>query len=264
VCDRYIGRALRVATKTSGAEKAHVLGYCLGGSLATIHAAARPEKVASLIALAAPIRFRDDSLLSSWTNIGGFDVRAVVDACGVVPWPLMQAAFHMLRPTLNLSKAVHVLDRAWDDEFLDGFFALEKWGNDNVSMPGEFYVRYIEELYQKDLLVEGRFTLSGDPVRLEAIRCPTLTITFEHDNIVPWRGAKELHDRVSSTEKQWLHLPGGHVGAVVSRAASRGLWPAIAAFWEKHAHVPEQPSAPLSKPSRGRARMQGQRAHGMK
>jgi polyhydroxyalkanoate synthase len=265
VCDRYIGRALRAATRTSEHDKAHVLGYCLGGTLATIHAAARPEHVASLVALAAPIRFRDDSLLSSWTSTGGFDVRTLVDAFGLVPWPLMQAAFHMLRPTLNLSKAVHVIDRAWDDEFLDGFFALEKWGNDNVSMPGEFYVRYIEELYQRDALAEGRFTLSGDPVRLEAITCPTLTITFEHDTIVPWRGAKELHDRIASESKQHLHLPGGHVGAVVSRAASRGLWPQIAAFWEKHDVKRAERAAPLSaKPSRGRVRMQEKRAHGMK
>ena len=54
-----------------------------------------------------------------------------------------------------------MIDRAWDDEFLDGFLALETWGNDNVSFPGECYVRYIEELYRGDALVKGTFTLSG-------------------------------------------------------------------------------------------------------
>src|SRR5262249_46835070 len=55
ICDRYVGRAIGVAARMSGAEKAHVLGYCMGGTLAAIHAGAHPERFASLIALAAPI-----------------------------------------------------------------------------------------------------------------------------------------------------------------------------------------------------------------
>ena len=38
----------------------------------------------------------------------------------------MQSAFHMLRPTMNLAKAVGVIDRAANEEFLDGFLAVEK------------------------------------------------------------------------------------------------------------------------------------------
>ena len=28
-----------------------------------------------------------------------------------------------------------------------------------------------------------------------------------------------------------MHLPGGHVGAVVSRAASKRLWPVLSQWW---------------------------------
>jgi polyhydroxyalkanoate synthase subunit PhaC len=233
IADRYIGRALRVACRRAGANAAHVLGYCLGGTLAVIHAAARPERVASLALLAAPIGFHDGGILSTWARTKSFDVGALVDGQGNVPWQLMQSAFHMLRPTMNLQKAVTMLDRAWDDEFLDGFLALETWGSDNVSFPGECYRRYIEELYRGDALVRGNFTLSGSPVRLEAIQCPTLAVTFEHDAIVPWRGAAVLLERIASEDKQRLHLPGGHVGAVVSKKAAQGLWPALSAFWAR-------------------------------
>jgi len=158
-------------------------------------------------------------------------VRAIVDATGNVPWQLMQSAFHLLRPTLNLSKAVHMIDRAWDDEFLDGFLALETWGNDNVSFPGECYVRYIEELYRGDALRKGTFTLGGKPARLENVTCPLLVVSFEHDNIVPKEAATALVDLAGSKVKEHLHLPGGHVGAVVSRSASKRLWPALDAFF---------------------------------
>ena len=256
VCDVAIGRAIRRAAKLSGADKVHLLGYCLGGTLTTIHAAVHHERIASMCALAAPVRFdarrasaeggertTETSLLEEWTRTPTFDVRAIVSATGNVPWQLMQSAFHMLRPTLNLSKAVHLMDRAQRsdgsneaefDEFLDGFHAIETWGNDNVSFPGECYVRYIEELYRGDALRKGTFTLAGKPARLENVTCPLLVVSFEHDNIVPKEAAIALFELAGSKAKEHLHLPGGHVGAVVSRSASKRLWPQLDAFYAKH------------------------------
>lgn len=231
VCDRYIGRALRQVARTSERNKAHLLGYCLGGTLTSIFAAVRQEHIASLTAIAAPVRFKDTSLLSSWANSKSFDVQAMIDAYGNVPWPLMQAAFHMLRPTLMLWKGVHLLDKAWDDEYLNGFIALETWGNDNVSFPGECYRRYFEALYKEDALIDDSFYLSGELAKLSNIRCPTLAVTFEHDNIVPHQSASVLLDRISSTDKERIHLIGGHVGAMVSSSAAKSLWPKISAWW---------------------------------
>jgi polyhydroxyalkanoate synthase len=233
VVDKMIGRALRRVTAITGHPKAHVLGYCMGGTMAVIHAAVRPERVASLTAVAAPIRFRDDGLLSAWANTPTFEPRTLVDSLGNVPWQLMQSAFQFLRPTLPLSKAVHFLDRAWDDEYLDGFFALETWGQDNVSFPGEAWATYIQELYREDRLIAGTFALAGRPVNLAAVTAPTLAVTFEHDNIVPHASAQILVDRVGAAHKENLHLPGGHVGAMVSRAASKGLWPKMSAFFRE-------------------------------
>ncbi|MFI5299772.1 MAG: alpha/beta fold hydrolase, partial [Polyangiales bacterium] len=219
ICDHAIGRALRVAAKVSSPEaphKPHVLGYCMGGTLAVIHAAAHNDSMASLVAVAAPVRFSDDGLLSRWTRSPSFDVCALVDALGNVPWPLMQSAFHLLRPTLTLSKIAHLADRAWTDEFLDGFLATETWGNDNVAFPGECYRRYIEALYRGDQLIDGTFSLSGVRVDLRALTTPTLAVTFENDSIVPFESAGVLIDVIGAHDKRLLKVPGGHVGAMVS------------------------------------------------
>lgn len=229
IADRYLGRALRLTAGTN--TNAHVLGYCLGGTLSAIHAAAHPSRFASFVALAAPVDFDDDGIMSIWTRQPQFDVAALVEAFGNVPWQLMQAAFHMLRPTMGLAKAVGVADKLWNDEFLDGFFALETWGNDNVSFPGTAYREYIEKLYRANALVKDELTVSGRRVTLRDVTCPTLAITFEHDNIVPQQSAAALLERIGAADKQRIHLAGGHVGAVVSRAASKGLWPKISAFW---------------------------------
>jgi polyhydroxyalkanoate synthase len=243
IVDGALGRALRRAAEAAPGQQAHVLGYCMGGTLAAIHGAVHPRHLASLVALAAPVKFHDQSLLSVWTRTPGFDVDALVDATGNVPWPLLQASFHMLRPTLNLQKAVTLLDRAWNDEFLDGFLAIETWGNDNVSLPGEFYRRYIGELYQQDQLLQGTFSLRGQPVRLERLTCPTLAVTFEHDNIVPAASAAALLEACGATVKEHLHLNGGHVGAVVSKHAAKTLWPRLDQFFAAHEVRPPPPPA---------------------
>lgn len=242
-CDRYIGRAVRYAARTAGSDRVHLLGYCLGGTLTAIHTALRPERIASLACVAAPIAFSDDGLLSTWTRVPGFDVGALIDAFGNVPWPLMQASFQMLKPTQSASKLVAVVDRATDDEFLDGFFALERWGTDNVSFPGNCYRKYIEDLYRGNKLLSGELTISGERIDLANIDCPTIAVTFEHDHIVPEASASVLLDRISSADKVHDRVRGGHVGAMVSRKAANGVWRVLSDFWTERDAPPHRDRA---------------------
>lgn len=243
IVDGYLGRAIRIASRRSG--RVHLLGYCLGGTLVAVHAAARPDRVASLMLVAAPIDFHQGGLLARWTTTPSFDLAALEEAFGNVPWPLMQASFHMLRPTLVLSKLVSMIDRAWDDEFLDHLAALERWGNDNVSFPGRAYRRYVQELYRENRLAAGTFTMRGRPARLDAVRAPTLVVSFAHDHIVPERSATAALDLVSSSDKTLLRVPGGHVGAMVSRKARDGLWGQLSAWWaERDDHSAAEPELP--------------------
>lgn len=233
-CDRYLERAVRRTCARAHAEGVHLVGYCLGGTLAAIYTALRPANVTSLTALAAPIDFHDDGLLSVWMRARALDPAAIAGGFGNVPWPLMQAAFHLLRPTQALRKLASFFDRAHDDEFVDGFVAVERWGSDNVSFPGGCFREYIGALYRDNALVRGALRIDGRVVELAKIRCPTLAVTFADDHIVPWRGAAVLLDRIGSPVHRHLHLPGGHVGAVVSRTAARSLWPTLSQFWTDH------------------------------
>lgn len=238
VCDGYLGRALRHAAKHTPRGKVHALGYCMGGTMAAIHAAVRDEHLASLATLAAPVRFRDEAILSTWAGNDSFDVGAMVSALGNAPWPLLQGTFLMQRPTMSLAKLVGLVDRAWDDAWLDAFLALETWVNDNVSLPGEAFREYIERLYKHEALVNDTLTLSGEPVRLGNLKVPLLAVTFEHDVIVPAKSAAELVERAGSPDKERLHLAGGHVGAVVSRKAAQGLWQKLSQWWAARDEAP--------------------------
>ena len=234
ICGRLLARAVRVVCRTSGSPQTHLLGYCMGGIFTAIEAALQPNRVASLCNLAAPIRFSGAGPLGIWTRSPRFDVDAVVAATGNVPWQLLQGAFQMLRPTLGLAKTVNLIDRAWNDRFLDGFLALETWANDNVGLPGAFFRRYIEELYRGDALAAGTLRVAGRTVDLGAIRCPTLAVVFEHDTIAPWEDCAGLVELVAAADSAVWKLPGSHVGGVISRPASKTLWPALSQWWAKN------------------------------
>jgi len=236
VCDRYLGRAVRRASALSAGQPVHLLGYCMGGTLTAIHAAVRPERVASLCLVAAPIRFAEGGILTDWSRTPSFDP-GLLASLGNVPWPLLQATFHMLRPTLLLSKVVNLLPRLGDREFVRGVLALEGWGNDNVSFPAEVFRAWIGDLYQRDQLFHGEFALSGQAVRLEAIRCPTMVVTFEQDHIVPKASATAILDKIPPRLVTHIHYPGGHVGAMTSRAAATGLWPELGGWLAQGAPI---------------------------
>jgi polyhydroxyalkanoate synthase len=130
----------RVACRHPGATRPTCSATASAARSPSIHAAVRPEHIASLTLLAAPVGFHDEGLLSRWTRSRGFDVRALVDATGQRALAAHAVRLPPAAPHAERSRRrCHMLDRAWDDEFLDGFLALETWGNDNVSFPGACY-----------------------------------------------------------------------------------------------------------------------------
>ncbi len=236
VAGRWLGRAIRKAAALTPRNQVHVLGYCMGGTLAVAHAAAQgpgPSPIASIVALAAPVRFTGSGLLGAWTRVPGFDVQAVTQALGNVPWQLLQTSFLLLRPTLNLAKAVNLIDRAWNDRFLDSFLAMETWANDNVALPGAFYRSWITDVYQADGLWNSTLSVLARPCQLQAIRCPVLAIAFAQDGIAPGPDCAALIERISSKDKALHMMAGSHVGGVTSREAASGLWPLLSGFWRQ-------------------------------
>lgn len=228
--DGLLHRAVRRAAACSGTDDVTLIGYCMGGTLTAIYAALHPEHVRNLVGFAAPIDFSEGGLLSEWTDRRRFNADLLVDSLGNVPWQLMQASFHMLIPTLWAQKALYLYDRLENDAFVDNFLALETWGNDNVSFPGECYRRYVKDLYQGNQLVRGGLHVHGRAARLESITCPVLNVAAMGDHIVPLASAKPLTDQAGSTDKDLWELPGGHIGAIVSRTAARKFWPALDAW----------------------------------
>lgn len=227
-----VRRVASQARQQGGDGRVHLLGYCMGGMLTAMLAARRPDEVASMVAVATPVALGDDGgLLRAWAQVDTLDLEALVAATGAVPAWLLQGAFQLLRPTLQLSKAVHLVDRAWRPGFVASHLAMEAWANDNVALPGAFFRRYIQEIYRDDALARGTLSLGGAPLRLQEVRAPTLAVVFGDDHIAPAASCRVLLELIGSERRELLELSGSHVGGVVSAAAGKRLWPVLAAWW---------------------------------
>ena len=212
----------------TGADKAHVLGYCMGGTMSAMFCALHPERVRNLTLLAAPIHFGgDESLLNVWTRAENFDVDKFVDAFGNCPPEFLQIVFQLLRPVGNLlEKPIHFYEHLHEEKFLDDYLTTETWLQDNIPVPGEVYRQFVKYLYQQNLLALNRMPVGKRIVHLRNIRCPVLNIMAEKDDLVPASQSAPFNELVGSKDTHRLTLEGsGHIGLAIGGRAQKEIWP---------------------------------------
>jgi polyhydroxyalkanoate synthase len=208
-------------------ETMHLLGYCMGGTMAAMVAALHPDRLRSLTLLAAPIDFSGrESLLNVWAQQPFFDVDAFVDTLGNCPAWFLQWCFQNLKPIQNfLQKYISMFDNIEDDDFLSSYFAMELWVNDNIPVAGETFREFVKELYQGNRLVRGEFHLGNQRVDLKRITCPLLMLTAKNDHLVAPSSTEGIRPHVGSRDIESMTVDAGHVGLVVGGRAQRTIWP---------------------------------------
>ncbi len=225
-------RAITQVLARSGAHGLSVLGYCMGATLAVCHLGLHPESpVRRLVSLAGPIDFSRGGLFTQRLDRRYFDADRMVDTSGTISPEFFQLVFGLLRPTATLSVLLNLWWRSEDDAYFERSQAMSHWANAYSPMPGEFFRKWVKELYQENRLVRGEFRLRGQAVDLGRIRCPVLAVVGAEDNIVPPTAALPLIEHVGSKVKEATELPGGHASLFAGREASTRLWPALAQWF---------------------------------
>lgn len=223
----YIHRAAQAVIKTSGASEFTLLGYCQGGTLATLYAAAHPEMpIKNLILLTTPIDFDNAGLYSSWLDPRHFDVDRVVEAFPIVPAEMLQLGSKLLKPLQNyVGPYMTLWDRLDDADFVDGWLVMNTWVDDGIPFTGAAYRQWVKDFYQGNKLIKGEVVLGGRPIKLEAITANLLVVYATLDHIVPECQALPALGLVGSTDKTALPVKAGHVGVVAGRSAKRNFFP---------------------------------------
>lgn len=229
----YIDLAVRTACEREGVDQVHLYGYCMGGTLALTYAALRPERLKGFVAMATPVDFHDEGILSRWTQPKYFDADKVVDAYGNVPTWLMESGFRFMSPLVNATKWKDLWDGRERDGFVETWRRMEKWSSDNVPFPGGVYRQYIRDCYQLNVLCQSEMYVDGERVDLSAIEVPVLIVLAERDHIVPRSSASALADKVSGPVTT-LAFKTGHIGLSTSSKGATTFWPEISKWLWAH------------------------------
>jgi polyhydroxyalkanoate synthase len=230
----FVDDCVDVLCERHGVDRMNILGICQGGTFSLCYAALHPEKVGNLITMVTPVDFhRKEGLLNVWAQYA--DVDLMVDALGNIPGEFMNFGFLMLRPwALNMRKYIDLLDILDDEKELMNFLRMEKWLADRPHHPGEAAKQWLKDLYQENKLIQGELVIGGETVDLANIHWPALLIAAERDHITPLTTTLPLFEHISSTEREKLVIPAGHVGLVAGRGAVNGLWPQVSGWLADH------------------------------
>jgi len=230
VCDVLLKNAVKWALRLSDAENLTLYGYCMGGTMALAYASLHPEGLRNFVAQATPVNFHEGGVFADWTKPNRFDVDALVDAYGNVPIPLMETGFSAMAPIQRMTKWLEVFRRIDDPDFVTTFLGMEHWASDNVEFPGEIYRQYIKDCYQQNNFCNGRMLVSGRKVDLAQIKIPLLNIIAENDTIAPPKSSEILNTLISSTDKELMRFPVGHIGLSTSSKGPKQIWPKVAGW----------------------------------
>jgi polyhydroxyalkanoate synthase len=227
--ERYLDDVVDRLRRHTGQEKINILGYCMGGTLSAIYTALHPEKVRNLILLAAPVDWSNrENLLAKWTDASVFDVDRLIAVYGNAPPELLQGSFLMLKPVSTLvEKYFTFYENMEDEKFLEDFFAMETWLNDNIPVAGEMFRQFVKYCMQENRLIQGRLRVGEKRVDLGNIACPVLNLTAQQDHLVPCGQSLPFNDAVRSTDRKAINFPAGHIGLAVGSKANRELWPRV-------------------------------------
>ncbi len=236
---RYIDHVVDDVRERCGVEQVNLLGYCMGGSMTAMYAALRPEKVRNVMLMAAPVDWsQDDALLKVWSHEDYFDVDRFVSVHGNIPPQWLQVNFQMLKPVQNyFEKWIGFYEKMEDEKFLEDFFAMEMWLNDNIPVAGEVFRQFVKCCFQKNQLIKGKLLIGDERVDLKRIACPILNLVAQQDHLVPPSQSLPFNEAVSSTDRKIVNYPVGHIGLAVSSKAHRDLWPKVTDWLEQRSET---------------------------
>jgi polyhydroxyalkanoate synthase subunit PhaC len=206
------------AVRSRCGESVHAVGYCLGGTLLAIGAAAlardgRHDVLGSVTLLAALTDFSEPGELGLFIDASELSaLDALMWRQGYLDGSQMSAAFQLL----------NARDLIWSrmmSEYLLGRRTktndLMSWNADSTRMPYRMHTEYLTHLFLDNDLAGGRYCVDGQPVALSDIEAPMFVVGTERDHVSPWRSVYKLH-LLTHNALTFVLTAGGHNAGIVS------------------------------------------------
>jgi polyhydroxyalkanoate synthase len=228
--DDYVGTwipdFIRAVQRHSGERDISLLGYCLGGVLASLYAALEPKgPLKNLVLMTTPINGEGMELMRQLAR--GLDADAIIERFGNLPQSVVQAGFNIQRPLQKASGKYTLMNNAADREFVKTTLRLVRWGEEALPVAGATFRQLHRDIFLGNKIVKGEFEVCGRKANLADIRVPLVHILAQHDHVVPYAAAQDVVRLAGSTDKQEWVIKGGHVSVVAGLGAVTRTWPQL-------------------------------------
>jgi polyhydroxyalkanoate synthase len=214
--------ACDVVSQLLPGQAINAVGYCLGGTLLSIAAAALAaggrHLLNSLTLLAAQTDFSEAGELGLFIDEGQLDwLEDLMWQQGYLDNRQMAGAFKLLRSN----------DLVWSvavSEYLLGRRApmtdLMAWNADATRMPRRMHGDYLRKLFLQNDFFSGRYRVDGAPVALTDIGRPLFAVGTMSDHVSPWRSVHKIH-LVPNCDITFVLTSGGHNAGIISEPGHR-------------------------------------------
>lgn len=198
-------------------RKIHAVGYCIGGTLLSIAAAAMArdddDRLASVSLFAAQADFSEAGEITRFISSSQLSyLEKLMHKRGFLGSESMGGAFGSLR-------ASDLIYAGIVDRYLLGKTAspndLMAWNADGTRMPYRMHSEYLEQLYLHNDLSQNRFQVNGRPISLADVRVPMFVLGTETDHVAPWHSVYKMH-QITQCELTFALTSGGHNAGVIS------------------------------------------------
>jgi len=199
-------------------RKVHATGYCIGGTLLAVAAAALAarddDRLASVTLFAAQTDFSEPGELAVFISPSQLAMlEAQMWKQGVLESRQMASAFQLLR-SYDLLWSPSIATYVRGERI--GLNDLMAWNADGTRMAWRMHTDYLRQLYLENQLAEGRYVALGEELDLADITVPMFVVGTETDHVAPWRSVYKVGKLVRSSDYTFCLTSGGHNAGIIS------------------------------------------------
>jgi polyhydroxyalkanoate synthase len=230
--------ALEAVSSIVPDRKIHGVGYCLGGTLLTIEAAAlardSDDRLCSLTLFAAPTDFTEAGELMLFIDEAQVSfLEDMMAEQGFLDTKQMAGAFQMLRSNdLIWSAMVQAYLQGERRPLTD----LMAWNADATRMPFRMHSEYLRQLFLNNELAKSVYEVNDRPVSLSDIRMPIFAVSTLTDHVAPWRSVYKIQT-LTDAEVTFVLSNGGHNAGIVSPPGHPNRFHQIATHKENENYI---------------------------